>query len=242
MRGHWRRSFNENFYLFILSQKVRHAATKASEWGDKIIRSVFYEYENTDLRFSPVTGGSGLLGCYSMWLGHVFPRFRKTVPPLFSGLWINLRPANRRESVTQPCGATIRSAWLFNTNTGLQLKRYLSGGSFPVVKRQTLLCTSRIFRWSIRSLSLSLCRLLHKWQEGQLLFNIASHTYCVAIDLLLLILCRNDLKCLRFSPRGLIKSAAHTLCVLDEPDPFQIGVFGQEHFHWKQVHLITIMP
>ena len=41
MHGHWRRSFNENLYDFILSQKVGHAATKPSNWGNKIIRSMF---------------------------------------------------------------------------------------------------------------------------------------------------------------------------------------------------------
>jgi len=36
---------------------------------------------------------------------------------------------------------------------------------------------------------------------------------------------------IKFSPCGLIKSTALTLCVLDVPDLFQIGVFGQEHFY-----------
>jgi hypothetical protein len=40
---------------------------------------------------------------------------------------------------------------------------------------------------------------------------------------------------IKFSPRGLIKSTALTLCVLDVSDPFQIGVFGQEHFYWKHL-------
>jgi len=144
------------------------------------------------------------------------------------------------------------------------------GISYPTMRRNSPLClllqyehrfaTKKISkRWVISSgkaatspfgltasfaevFVLSTSRFLHKWQEGQLLFNIALLTYCVAIDLFLLILCRNDLKCLRFSPRGLIKSTALKLCVLDVSDPFQIGVFGQEHFQWRQAHLITIMP
>jgi hypothetical protein len=38
----------------------------------------------------------------------------------------------------------------------LQLKIYLSGGSFPVVKQQPPLCTNHNFRWSVSSLPLSL--------------------------------------------------------------------------------------
>jgi hypothetical protein len=81
-------------------------------------------------------------------------------------------------------GTTVESDCFFNTNTGLQLKRYFSGGSFPEVKWQPPLCTNRIFRWSIRSLSLSLSlsrSLVTQVTRRLAVINIALLSYCVAV-------------------------------------------------------------
>jgi hypothetical protein len=120
-------------------------------------------------------GEAGLLGCCSMWLGHLTPKFQiKNAVPSSSGLWV--RPQGYEsicrfvtlkmkvtcsfemsiKKITQPNGTTTPKTWFRNIKTGLQLIKSSSTVSFPVGKAATFLCyTSRILHFSILSLSLT---------------------------------------------------------------------------------------
>jgi hypothetical protein len=122
----------ESFYRFLLSLKINQQNTMNE--NDKIIRKKYINNMKTvNWGCHRLTAqGAGLLRCCAVWLGNLFPKFRRNVPPSSSGLWDNSGTHNpwiwrryvtskRREAAVQPLCAISQKTCCLNTKTRLQI-------------------------------------------------------------------------------------------------------------------------
>lgn len=81
-----------------------------------------------------------VLGCYTVWMGKLFPTFRRNLSPSSSTLknsswprrWMRYVLLKRRKAITRPYGATTQKTSYLDTKASLQMVKYFSVVSFPV--------------------------------------------------------------------------------------------------------------
>ena len=148
-----------------ISYKISHSSTKHNQWGRQS-KSTYIPY-NKEQWFEVSTAWllrNRSAGLVRRVAGNFFPKFRKTVPSLSSGLLVNLRTRNheddggtrsfeKSESNYQTQGATCQKTHFLSTKTGLQVIKFSDVCYFQWVKLQPSRQTSLIFRCSIVSLA-----------------------------------------------------------------------------------------